>query len=62
MSELTIAIPIIRESIAAILRLHIVKPAMGKKGKARPATIGAVLAGRNVSMILRHPGPEITVA
>lgn len=45
MSELMNAVPIVREAVAAILRLHVVKPAMVKKGKARPATIGGTLAG-----------------
>lgn len=45
MSELSTAIPIVRESVAAILRLHVAKPATVKKGRERPATIAASIAG-----------------
>jgi len=45
MSDLVTAIPTVRESVTAILRLRVVKPEAVKKGKARPATIGAALAG-----------------
>ena len=45
MSDTTTAIPIVRESVAAILRLHLVKPEMVKNGKVRPAQIRAALAG-----------------
>lgn len=45
MSNLMTAIPAVRESVAAILRLHVVTPETVKKGKVTPARIGAVLAG-----------------
>ncbi len=45
MSDLITAIPIIRESVAAILRLHVIKPEKVKKGKVRPAQIGGALVG-----------------
>lgn len=45
MSDLTAAIPMIRESVAAMLRLHLVKPERVKKGKVTPAKIEAALAG-----------------
>src|SRR5207247_1133867 len=45
MSDLVTAIPTVRESVTAILRLRVVKAEVVKKGKARPATIGAALAG-----------------
>jgi len=45
MSGLVTVIPAVRESVTAILRLHVVKPETVKKGKARPASIGAALAG-----------------
>jgi len=45
MSGLVTVIPTVRESVTAILRLHVVKPETVKKGKARPASIGAALAG-----------------
>jgi hypothetical protein len=45
MSDLLTAIPSIRESVAAILRLHVVKPEKIKKGKVRPAQIGAAIVG-----------------
>lgn len=45
MSDLLTAVPIIREPVAAILRLHIVKPQKAKKGKMRPPQIGGALVG-----------------
>ena len=45
MSDLITAIPTIRESVAAILRLHVVKPEKVKKGKVRPPQIGGALVG-----------------
>jgi len=45
MSDLLTVIPAVRESVAAILRLHVVKPEKIKKGKARPPQIGAALVG-----------------
>jgi hypothetical protein len=45
MSDLITAIPTIRESVAAILRLHVVKPEKVKKGKVRPPQIIAALVG-----------------
>ena len=45
MSDLITAIPTIRESVTAILRLHVVKPEKVKKGKVRPPQIGAALVG-----------------
>lgn len=37
MADLTTAIPIIRESVAAILRIHMTHPETIKKGKVKPA-------------------------
>jgi len=45
MSDLITAIPTIRESVAAILRLHVVKPEKVKKGEVRTPQIGAALVG-----------------
>jgi hypothetical protein len=45
MSEPKTAIPIVRESTAAILRLHLAKPERVKKAKVKPASIEAALAG-----------------
>jgi hypothetical protein len=41
MANLTVAIPKLRESIAAILRLRLSKPASNKKGKVQPAQFEA---------------------
>lgn len=45
MADLTTVIPVVRESVAAILRLHTVKPETVKKGKVRPAKIGGAMVG-----------------
>ncbi len=45
MSDLSSAIQQTGDAVAAILRLHTVKPATVKKGKAKPAKISASLAG-----------------
>jgi len=45
MAELEDAIPFLRDSVLAVLRLHVVRPASIKKGKPRPAEIGAAFAG-----------------
>jgi len=45
MSDLITSIPTIRESVAAILRLHIVKPEKVIKGKVKPPQIGVALVG-----------------
>src|SRR6266542_6025480 len=41
MANLTVAIPKLRESIAAILRLRLTRPESVKKGKVRPARFEA---------------------
>ena len=45
MPDLSTAIPIVRESVAAILRLHLVQSQTVKKGKVRPAKFQASLSG-----------------
>lgn len=45
MADLSTVIPLVRESVAAVLRLHTVRPETVKKGKVRPARFGATLAG-----------------
>ncbi len=45
MSDLATAISIVRESTAAILRLYIAKSERVKKGKLKPASVEATLAG-----------------
>ena len=45
MSELLTAIPAVRESVAAILRIHRLRPETMKKGKARPAQFNVGLCG-----------------
>jgi len=45
MSDLATAISIVRESTAALLRIHVAKPERVKKGKVKPASIEASLAG-----------------
>jgi hypothetical protein len=45
MPALTTAIPIIRESTVAILRIHLDRPEKAKKGKVRPARFTASLSG-----------------
>lgn len=45
MSDLMTAITIVRESVASILRLHLVRPETVKKGKVRPARFEAALTG-----------------
>ena len=45
MAELTTAIPIVRESIAAVLRIRMTRPETVKKGKVRPAQFQASLGG-----------------
>ena len=45
MSELLTAIPTIRESVAAIMRIRLVKPETIKKGKTRPAKFNVALSG-----------------
>jgi hypothetical protein len=45
MANLTTVIPVVRESVAAILRIHRLKPETVKKGKVRPAKFRVGLAG-----------------
>ena len=45
MPDLTTAIPLVRESVAAILRVQPVRPETIKRGKVRPATFKAGFAG-----------------
>jgi len=45
MPDLRTAIPLVRESAAAILRVRMVRPETVKKGKVRPAQFQATLAG-----------------
>ena len=45
MSDLMTAITSVRESVASILRLHLVSPETVKKGKVRPARFQAALTG-----------------
>lgn len=45
MLELDSAIPLVRNCVAAILRLHIIRPEVMKKGKSKPAKIGASVVG-----------------
>jgi len=45
MPSLSTSIAVAREAVAAVLRIHVARPATVKKGKARPAKVGANLAG-----------------
>lgn len=45
MADLTTAIPIVRESVAAILRIRSIRPETVKKGKVRPAQFQAIFSG-----------------
>ena len=45
MADLVTAIPIVRQSVAAILRVRMIRPETIKKGKIRPAQFQAVLGG-----------------
>lgn len=45
MADLQTAIPILRDSVAAVLRIRMTRPATAKKGKVRPAQFGASLGG-----------------
>ena len=45
MSQLASAIPIIRESVAAVLRIHVIRPAKMKKGHEIKAQVGASVSG-----------------
>jgi Trypsin-like peptidase domain len=55
MADLTIAIPIVRESVAAILRVRMSRPESVKKGKVRPAQFQASLAGSAFCVVVdRH--------
>jgi len=45
MLDLTTAIPVIRESVASILRIRLAKPEKVKKGKVRPASFEAAFVG-----------------
>lgn len=45
MSDLITAIPRLRESVAAVLRIRLTRPATVKKGKPKPAQFQALLGG-----------------
>jgi hypothetical protein len=45
MAELATAIPIVRDSVAAVLRIRMTRPETVKKGKVRPAQFQASLGG-----------------
>jgi len=45
LADLQTAIPILRDSVAAVLRIRMTRPATVKKGKVRPAKYGAALGG-----------------
>jgi len=45
MSQIERVIPTVRESVAAILRIHIIQPSKVKKGREIPAKVGASVAG-----------------
>lgn len=51
MADLRAVIPVFRESVAAILRLHTVKPETVKKGKVTPARIGGALVGSGFCVV-----------
>jgi trypsin-like peptidase len=51
MADLTISIPRLRESVAAILRLHMTRKEAVKKGKVRPAQFQASLSGTAVCVV-----------
>lgn len=45
MTAMINAIPLVRESVASVLRLKVAKPQSAEKGKVEPAQFGASLAG-----------------
>src|SRR5437899_3017569 len=51
MSELLDAVPIVRESVAAILRIHLVQAERMKKGRLRPARFNLTPSGTGFCVV-----------